>query len=177
MRYNPRRVLANCGVEYRPGFRRCSDCHVELVEELPLNRTTPGAEEIYVRAPALAYGLPIAVIVFFVAAIFTGPKSMVRPYVLFTVLVIILISNCGTIWMLYQLIRFEKKPRRYAPLALIPYSFYWYYYVRIAGRRRSIAAADGPPHRSSGSRLRYYALIALAYAGGRGIGYRRNAVT
>lgn len=28
-----------CGVEYRPGFTRCSDCDVDLVHELPLVRT------------------------------------------------------------------------------------------------------------------------------------------
>ena len=30
-----------CGVEYRPGFTRCSDCDVDLVHELPLPRTEP----------------------------------------------------------------------------------------------------------------------------------------
>lgn len=31
-----------CGVEYRPGFMRCSDCDVDLVHELPeLNARTP----------------------------------------------------------------------------------------------------------------------------------------
>jgi hypothetical protein len=30
-----------CRVEYRPGFRRCTDCDVDLVYELPLAKTPP----------------------------------------------------------------------------------------------------------------------------------------
>lgn len=28
----------NCGTEYRPGFKRCADCDVDLVDQLPERR-------------------------------------------------------------------------------------------------------------------------------------------
>jgi len=31
-----------CGVEYRPGFKRCSDCDVDLVATLPPRAKVPG---------------------------------------------------------------------------------------------------------------------------------------
>jgi hypothetical protein len=31
-----------CGVEYRSGFKRCSDCDVDLVESLPPRTKVPG---------------------------------------------------------------------------------------------------------------------------------------
>jgi hypothetical protein len=34
----------NCGVEYRPGFHECSDCHVALVERLPQNAAADEAQ-------------------------------------------------------------------------------------------------------------------------------------
>jgi hypothetical protein len=32
----------NCGVEYRPGFKKCSDCGVDLVATLPTDAKAPG---------------------------------------------------------------------------------------------------------------------------------------
>ncbi len=32
----------SCGAEYRPGFTRCSDCGIDLVNELPVNPAPGG---------------------------------------------------------------------------------------------------------------------------------------
>jgi zinc-ribbon domain len=34
-----------CGVEYRPGFKTCSDCGVDLVPTLPAKAKAPGRSE------------------------------------------------------------------------------------------------------------------------------------
>jgi hypothetical protein len=33
------RFCPNCRVEYRPGFSRCTDCEVDLVDGLPLKES------------------------------------------------------------------------------------------------------------------------------------------
>jgi len=33
-----------CKSEYRPGFLRCSDCHIDLVDHLPIEKPAPEPE-------------------------------------------------------------------------------------------------------------------------------------
>jgi hypothetical protein len=43
-----------CGVEYRPGFKVCSDCGVNLVPDLPAHAKTPGKSPDH-RAPVAVW--------------------------------------------------------------------------------------------------------------------------
>src|SRR5258708_5442777 len=36
-----------CKAEYRSGFRQCSDCYVDLVEELPEKQSSSGEEQSF----------------------------------------------------------------------------------------------------------------------------------
>jgi len=57
------------------------------------------------------------------------------PLVLFMLVVLFVVPNIGTIWMLYVSIRFEKHPLAFAFLAFIPYAFMWYYFQRVRPRK------------------------------------------
>jgi hypothetical protein len=46
-----------------------------------------------------------------------------------------LVANIGALWMLYQSIRYEIRPLLFCVLALIPFSFVWYYYERHSKRK------------------------------------------
>jgi len=150
-----------CGVEYRPGFKRCSDCHVELVES-PRPLVAPRAA---VRAPALAYGLPVMFCVFVLFLFFARPRSITGPYAVLPLLAIIAAGDCGTLWMLYACIRYEPKPARYALLAFVPYSFFWYYFVRFENRPRAATHEPEPVTQTPRAhRARWYATVVLANA-------------
>lgn len=44
-------ICPNCGAEYRPGFTRCHDCQVELVERLP-SETSAASQPVEPSAPS-----------------------------------------------------------------------------------------------------------------------------
>jgi hypothetical protein len=44
----------------------------------------------------------------------------------------------GALWLLYQAIRHEPKPRPYVLLALfVPFSWVWYYFERVRHRKQT----------------------------------------
>jgi hypothetical protein len=45
------------------------------------------------------------------------------------------VANIGALWMLYQSVRYEIRPLRYCLLAIVPFSFVWYYYERFSKRQ------------------------------------------
>src|SRR5260370_21340308 len=47
------------------------------------------------------------------------------------------VGPLGTVWMIYQSIRYERKPWLYSLFAFTPYVFLWYYFDRV--RRRTSA--------------------------------------
>jgi hypothetical protein len=63
-----------CRAEYRPGFTRCSDCDVELVEVLPPDRrarSKPADRGLFARRP-LAWFMGVALVPFVVAQVLLG---------------------------------------------------------------------------------------------------------
>jgi hypothetical protein len=45
------------------------------------------------------------------------------------------VSPIGSFWMLYMVIRYEKRPLPWLLLAFIPYFSFGYYFHRVRGRR------------------------------------------
>ena len=43
----------------------------------------------------------------------------------------------GALWFLYQCVRYESKPFPLLLLALVPYSFVWYYFERFKKRKQT----------------------------------------
>jgi hypothetical protein len=124
-------------VEYRPGFARCSDCDVGLVEELaPLKAPEPELE-VYTRpdlAPRpffLAWFVPMCVYLLLIFAGIVRPRLMqnFRFDVFFFCLT--LFANLGGFWMMYQAVRHEKQIGKYVVLAFVPFVFVWYSLVRV----------------------------------------------
>jgi hypothetical protein len=67
----------------------------------------------------------------------------------------------GAIWMLYTVIRWESQPLLYAILALVPYTFVWYYFERVSGSRlsaRSTGTNDQPR-----LRIGVFVLVVIAW--------------
>jgi len=52
-------------------------------------------------------------------------------------IVFLMTNNIGTLWMIYQSIRYEKNVKRYFLLAFIPVMFLWYYLERYQYRNKS----------------------------------------
>jgi hypothetical protein len=47
-----------------------------------------------------------------------------------------LIMGIGSIWMLYQAVRYENHPMSYVLLALVPYAFVYYYFETVKVKRQ-----------------------------------------
>ena len=58
-----------------------------------------------------------------------GPMSIVAIALVFG------ISPIGSFWMLYIVIRYEKRPMPYILLAFLPYFSLGYYFERVRGKR------------------------------------------
>ena len=78
-------------------------------------------------------GLTVAGAAFwFVASSATVPFN---PLLLVPVSLIFGVSPIGTFWMLYIVIRYEKRPLPYILLAFIPFFSVGYYFERVRGKR------------------------------------------
>jgi hypothetical protein len=49
--------------------------------------------------------------------------------------VVSFVADIGSLWMIYQAVRYEIRPWRFVLLALVPLSFVWYYNERYSRRR------------------------------------------
>ncbi len=50
--------------------------------------------------------------------------------------IVTILSNLGTLWVIYQALRYEVRPLRFVILSLLPLSFIWYYHERYKRRRK-----------------------------------------
>lgn len=50
--------------------------------------------------------------------------------------IVTFLSNFGTLWMIYQALRYEVRPLRFVILSLLPLSSIWYYHERYKRRRK-----------------------------------------
>ena len=48
-----------------------------------------------------------------------------------------LVQPFGSLWMVYQAVRYEPKPLQYVVLACFPFAFIWYYFERVRPRKSS----------------------------------------
>lgn len=130
-----------CRAEYRPGFNRCSDCGIDLLDVLPpadaRHSESRHTERPDLAPPAyfLAWFLPMAIFVVLFGAVTVRPVLFQNVYVLAPLLLLILVHNFGAFWMLYQAVRYEKRVGKYVLLSFVPFMFVWYSLVRIPLRR------------------------------------------
>ena len=127
--------------EYRPGFHRCSDCDLELVETLPSTEKANPRSSVNDRpdqAPKpifLAWFLPMVCFVALYILVAFNPTFLQYRFVALSFVLSILFHNLGAFWMLYQAIRYEKRVVRYVVLSFVPFLFVWYRLVRYPLRR------------------------------------------
>lgn len=129
-----------CRVEYRPGFARCSDCEVDLVEELaPLAVLEPEPDEntrpdLAPRPFFLAWFAPMCVYLLLIFGSMVRPRLMQNFHFSVFLVCLVLFANLGGFWMMYQAARYEKRVGRYVALAFVPFMFVWYSLVRVSLR-------------------------------------------
>ena len=131
----------NCRTEYRPGFIRCSDCGVELLEELPPHRP----EDLEARENErpdhaktryfLAWFVPMGVYVVLFFGAWFRPLLLRNPFLLIFFICLNVVSNFGGFWMLYQAVRYERRVGRFVLLSFVPFMFVWYSLVRVPLRK------------------------------------------
>jgi hypothetical protein len=79
----------------------------------------------------------------------TGPMNFDNhPFLLPAILVLYAAPALGGWWMIFMIIRYEK---RVFPLILVPFlipnAFVWYYFARTRSKRRVDHALNSEPHR------------------------------
>lgn len=67
--------------------------------------------------------------------IVAGPWAPKNSLATFSIAAFFGLSAVGGFWMLYMALRYEKHPLWFLLLALIPYTFLWYYFERVRPRR------------------------------------------
>jgi hypothetical protein len=134
-------ICPNCKSEYRPGFSKCSDCGVELIEELSLPiHQDPGAREnerpdLARTSHFLAWFLPMLIYIVLVFGVSVRPLWLSNIFFAVFLMCLSMLSNIGAFWMLYQAVRYERRVGRYALLSFIPFMFVWYSLVRVPLRK------------------------------------------
>lgn len=80
----------------------------------------------------VAFGFVVAGIAFWFVTSARGPAN---PFLIAFLAIVFVAAPCGTFWMLYMSIRYEKRPLPTMLLAFIPYTFLWYYFERVRSGR------------------------------------------
>ena len=79
---------------------------------------------LYIVAGFLVMGVAALVVT-------AGRAPASHPLVLFAFVALFVVPPVGAVWMMYVSIRHEKKPFPMVLLALVPFSFLWYYFERV----------------------------------------------
>jgi len=138
----------DCGAEYRSGFARCSDCHVELVEILPpANPQDPSLNEnerpeVASRRFFLAWFIPMCIYLLLFFGVWVRPFLFQNIYIVVFLMCFTFIASIGGFWMIYQAVRYERRVGKYVLLSFIPFMFVWYSLVRLPLRREFQGKSD-----------------------------------
>jgi hypothetical protein len=138
----------NCRAEYRPGFTKCSDCEIDLVEVLPpQNPQDPELDEnerpdLADTPYFLAWFIPMCIYFVFFFGALVRPSLIQNTRVLLFFMPLTLFSTIGSFWMFYQAVRYEKRVGRYALLSFVPLMFVWYALVRVPLRKEFQGKSD-----------------------------------
>ncbi len=132
----------NCRAEYRPGFARCSDCGVKLVEILPppnprdaeLNENE--RPDLARTRYFLAWFIPMCIYLFLFFGVCVRPSLFENTLITLHLVCFILVGNIGAFWMIYQAVRYDVL------LAFIPFMFVWYSLVRVPLRKEFQGESD-----------------------------------
>jgi len=77
-------------------------------------------------------GLGVTVVAFWIVVAPWFPKN---PFLEDLAVVFFMAPSVGAFWMLFMVIRNERKPLPLVLLAFIPYAFLWYYFERVRPRK------------------------------------------
>src|SRR5712664_3198638 len=131
----------NCRAEYRPGCARCSDCEVNLVEDLPpQNPQDPEWNEnerpdLADTAYFLPWFIPMCIYLVFFFGVLIRRSLLENTRVLLFFIPLTLFSAIGSFWMICQAVRYEKRVGKYVLLSFVPFMFVWYSLVRVPLRK------------------------------------------
>ena len=138
----------NCRAEYRPGFPRCSDCEVDLVEVLPpqdpqdREMDENGRPDLADTPYFLGWFIPMCVSLIFFFGVLVRPSLIQNTRVLLFFMPLTLFSTIGSFWMIYQAVRYEGRIGKYVLLSLVPFMFVWYSLVRVPLRKEFPSKSD-----------------------------------
>ena len=130
-----------CRAEDRAGFTTCSDCGIELAEELhphgpkDLEARENERPDLAKTRYFLAWFVPMSVYVVLYFGFWFRPLILRNPFLLVFFICFNMVGNFGGFWMLYQAIRYERRVGRYVLLSFVPFMFVWYSLVRVPLRK------------------------------------------
>src|SRR5260370_26766311 len=128
----------NCRAEYRSGFARCSDCEVDLVEDLPPQN--PQDPELYENERPdladtpyfLAWFIPMCIYFIFLFGVLIRRSLLENTRVLLFFIPMTFFSAAGSFWMIYQPVPSERRSSNDSLLSFIPLMFVCTPFVRVA---------------------------------------------
>lgn len=135
-------------VKYRPGFARCSDCGIDLVEFLPpRNPQDPELNEnerpdLANTRVFLAWFIPMCIYFVFFFGAWTRSQLFQNSYIVLFFVPFTIVANIGSFWMIYQAVRYEKRVGKYVLLSFVPFMFIWYSLVRVPLRKEVQSKSD-----------------------------------
>ncbi len=146
-----------CRAEYREGFTRCSSCEAELVDALP-QVETPASSASTASTYSLVYVLPVAFCIYLLFFVWTLRDGKPHPSVVIPFVFLTVVTNFGSLWMIYQSVRHEEKPARYILWSMVPFSFFWYYSSRVVNWAPAAVRVPSPDANRGRVRFLAYAL-------------------
>lgn len=89
---------------------------------------------LYIAGGFLAVGVGVALIA-------RGGAPENSPIIMLGLILLLAVAPIGAFWMMYMSIRYEKNPFPMIALALIPFTFLWYYIEHV---RHDAESLRGP---------------------------------
>ena len=89
--------------------------------------------------------LAITTSVLFVTSLIVAPWPVIPGHPVVSMLTIVFfgVPCAGAVWMMYLAVRYEAAPLLYVGLALVPFSFIWYFLKRYRTRQH-LSRANAP---------------------------------
>jgi hypothetical protein len=132
-----------CGAEYREGYVNCTDCRVALVPELPADWNKADSWSPLPPKKFLLWFVPLSFVFPFVLLIVPTLFGRGNFNLLFWFVdCVCTVSSFGSLWMIYQAIRYEERVKSWILLAFVPFMFIWYRLIRYPVRPKLVRAEE-----------------------------------
>lgn len=112
-----------------------------------MTRIWKGSQSLYWLLPII-YGSAATIAL---SAVFFKPGIVSNRFLFHFVTPYCIVQPIGGWWVIYQCVRYERRPWRYVAIVLVPAGFFWYFFERYSIRERRLWLAQERRERSENS--------------------------